>query len=140
MLYSQSVVSRRSRRGWVTAMVAVGLIGVISILALAVDGGVILAERQHAQAVADAAALAAAIDLYNNYSKNKGLDTGGTAQTTALTTASSNGYTNDGTYSTVTVNIPPLSGDYSGQAGYAEVIVQYNEGRSFSRLFGSGTI
>src|SRR5262249_12143363 len=42
--------------------------------------------------------------------------------------------------SSVTINIPPLSGDHVGQVGYAEVIVVYNEQRCFSSIFTSGSI
>src|SRR5207247_7804906 len=50
--------------------------------------------------------------------------------------------TNDGTQSIVTVNIPPKSGDYAAPqyTGYAEVLVQFNQPRNFSKIFGSGTI
>src|SRR5262249_55115298 len=42
--------------------------------------------------------------------------------------------------SSITVNIPPLSGDYVGKTGYVEVIVTYNEQRCFSSIFSSGPI
>ena len=54
--------------------------------------------------------------------------------------ASDNGYTNDSITSTVTVNIPPVTGAFIGKSGYAEVIVQYNQPRCFSALWGSGTM
>jgi hypothetical protein len=120
--------------------VALCLIGVIGVVAIAVDGGVLLTEKRHAQAVADAAAMAASSDLLQNYAAYQGLDPNGTAKASALATAAANGYTNDGVTSTVTVNIPPKSGDYAGKAGYAEVLVQFNESRSFSKIFASGAI
>src|SRR5262249_49109885 len=65
----------------------------------------------------------------------------GTAQTSALGVASANGYTNNGTSSSVTVNIPPVvSTNFSGLAGYAEGIVTWNQQRGFSGVFGSGTV
>jgi Flp pilus assembly protein TadG len=112
----------------------------LAVVAIVLDGGTLLQERRHAQATADAAAQAAAIDLYENYATNKGYDTYGTAQQSALTTAAANGYTNDTTHSTVTVNIPPQSGEFVNKAGYAEVIVQFNQSRSFSNIFASGAI
>src|SRR5262249_50412748 len=54
--------------------------------------------------------------------------------------AADNGYSNDGTRSVVQVNIPPQSGTYQGKAGYVEVLVTSNSARTFSSLFGSGTI
>jgi hypothetical protein len=106
------------------------------ILAVTLDGGSLLAERRHAQATADAAALAAAADLFANYRTGAGLDSGGTAKASALSVAAANGYSNP----VPTVNIPPTSGDHVGVAGYAEVIVQYNRSRFFSSLWGSASI
>jgi Flp pilus assembly protein TadG len=139
MLRSQISERGEARRGMVAAQVAVCLTALMGMLALLVDGGILLSERRHAQGTADAAALAAASDLYYNWYTNKGSDPG-TAKTSALSVASSNGYTNDGTTSTVTVNIPPQSGNFSGKAGYAEVIVTWNQQRGFSRIFGTAAI
>jgi hypothetical protein len=110
----------------------------LGVLAVVLDGGVLLAERQHAQATADAAALAAAADLFANWNTNAGVDKNGTAAKSATTTATANGYTSGN--STVTINIPPKSGDHVNTAGYAEVIVTYNQGRFFSSIWGQSTI
>lgn len=128
------------RRGMIAVQVALSLTALLSVAALAVDVGILLAEQRHAQAAADAAALAGAIDLYTNYPTNNGTDPNSTALKSAEDTAATNGYTNDGTTNTVTVNIPPQSGLFVGVAGYVEVIVQYNEPRFFSNVFGSGAI
>src|SRR6202043_2404712 len=56
------------------------------------------------------------------------------------TVAAGNGYANDGVTYTVTVNIPPTSGPYTGQAGYAEVFVTTKVKRAFSRIFGSDDV
>lgn len=129
-----------SRRAAVTGLVALALPGLVGVLAIAVDGGALLTERRHAQATADAAALAAAADLFRNYATNQGLDPGGTAKQAALNLAGANGYTNDGVTSTVTVNVPPKSGSYAGKAGYAEVLVTYQQRRFFSGVFGGGNV
>jgi uncharacterized membrane protein len=122
------------------AQIVMLLSALLALLALVLDGAAILSERRHAQAVADAAALSAAADLFVNYPTNNGADTGSTAKASALLTANNNGYPNNGTSSTVTVNIPPQSGDHVGQAGYAEVIVTYNQTRFFSNLWGKSNI
>jgi Flp pilus assembly protein TadG len=129
-----------SRRGVVAVAGAVILVALLSVLALTLDGGVLMSERRHAQATVDAAALSAACDLYDYYWINSGADPGGTAKKSALATAASNGYTNDTTTSKVTVNIPPKSGDHVAVRGYAEVLVEYYQTRSFSNLFASGPI
>jgi hypothetical protein len=57
------------------------------------------------------------------------------ATSAALNTAAANGYVNDGVQSIVTVNSPPLSGSYAGQANCFEVIVQSNISASFGAIF-----
>src|SRR5438132_8186730 len=128
------------RRGTVAVFLALSLTVLVGILAITLDGGLMLAESRHAQAVADAAALAAASDLFDNSAANGATDPSGTAAASALATANANGYTNDGITSVVTVNIPPQTGDYVGKAGYAEVIVQRNLKRGFSAIWGQGTL
>lgn len=140
MLRSHQFDPIRSRRGCVLAVLGISLVVIIGVMALTLDGGVLMVERRHAQNVADASALAAAYSLYNNSSQNQGLDPTGTAAKKARAIASDNGYANDGTTSTVTVNIPPLTGQFIAKAGYAEVLVQYNQPRYFSAIWGAGTM
>jgi hypothetical protein len=128
------------RRGAVVVVVALSLTALVGVLAIAFDGGDLMTEKKHAQATADAAAMAAASVMYENYPTYAGKDTPGTAQQAALEVAKANGYSNDGTRSVVTVNIPPQSGPYKGTDGYAEVLVTYHQPRSFSQIFGSGAI
>ena len=114
----------------VLAQVAVALSLLLTALAVTVDLGFLLLERRHAQAAADAAALAAAGDIYTG--------SPGTAAGSATTVAQAN-YT--GTTPTVTVNIPPSTGAFAGNTGgYVEVIVTWNQPRFFSAILGSGTI
>jgi hypothetical protein len=127
----------RRRRGAATVMVALCLVSILSVLAVTLDFGLLLVQRRRSQGVADAAALAAAGKLFEAYVYGGGYDADGTAQSEALAVAAANGYTNDGNTSTVIVNIPPKSGPYTNLAGYAEVLTTYNQGRAFSRLWGT---
>ena len=128
------------RPGSVTVHAAVTMSLLLSVLALTLDGGALFAERRHAQATADAAALAAACELYEGYWTNGGDDGPGTAKASALRAAAANGYKDDGKDSKVMVRIPPTSGHYIGRRGYAEVVVEYYQRRSFSSLFSSEPI
>jgi hypothetical protein len=137
----------RSRRiGGVTPLAVLSLTLLLGVIAVVVDGGMLMEERRHVQAVADASVLAAATDLFSNFNTNNGADPTGTAKASALSTAAANGFNNDGVPSIVTVNISPAKyqgGPNAGKAlppGYAEVIIQYNVGRLFSNVFGSGAI
>jgi hypothetical protein len=131
---------RSTRRGHIAIMVAMSIVAIVSTIAVSLDGGAIMSERRHAQNAADAAALAGACDLYYNFWLYSGYDTPGTARTAAFAGAAQSGYTNDGTTTVVTINIPPTSGYYIGRPGYVEAIVQYNETRGFSSLFDNGTV
>lgn len=130
----------KKRRGMIAVVVAVSLVVVFSVAAIALDGGLLLHNHRMVQSAADAAALAAANDLFANYNANQGADPSGTAKASALSTAKANGFNNDGETNTVTVNIPPRSGNFKGKAGYAEVIIQFNQKRGFSSIFGSGDL
>jgi Flp pilus assembly protein TadG len=137
--------SRRNRRRGVTlAYIVLCLTALLGVMAVSLDGGALLAERRHGQVTADAAALAAAADLFKNYATNAGADPSNTAKTSATTTASANGYT--GSNSTITVRRSGekyLGGPRAGAnvpAGYAEVTVTYNQGRFFSSMWSSSAI
>jgi len=141
----RSILPKKRRSGAVAVVVALCLIPLIGVTAFAIDGGLLIAERRRAQTVADAAAYASACRLYNNLSKNSdptGLDPLGTARAAGYSNASANGYTNDGTTNTVKINIPPsnLSKLFQTKAGYAEVVVVFNQPRIFSAVLGSGTL
>ncbi len=126
------------RRGSVVVLVTVSLIAIVGFAAIVIDGCVLYNDRQQIQKTADAAALAAAVDLFTKWNSNAGTDPTGSAATSARTTATALGYTSGGN-TTVTVNIPPASGTFAGKAGYAEVIIQYAQSRYFSSIWGGGT-
>src|SRR5437588_5727436 len=100
---SQSRWGQR-RRGVVAVVVALSLIVLVGLVALAIDGGLLFLDLRQTRAVADAAAMDAACDLFKNYPTNDGKDPNGTAKTAALNAASANGYTNDGVHSKVRVH------------------------------------
>src|SRR4030081_3895223 len=117
MLSPLKIRGSSRRRGAVIAWVIVCLVAIIGIVAIGMDGGRMLEKRRQAQATADAAALAAATSMFQydlSLSGALGTKKSG-AQSAALGVAAVNGFNNDGTTSTVSVNIPPTSGTFSGQ-------------------------
>jgi hypothetical protein len=140
MLRTKSSCRPTVRGGKIIVLVALSLVGVLGMVALTADGGLLLDQRRRVQTAADAAALAAAADLFKNYQTSAGVDTPGTAATLAASTAAAHGYTNDQKTSFVTVNIPPKNGDHVGEAGYVEVIIEYRQSRTFSSIFGGGDL
>lgn len=121
----------RLRPGATLVKVMVLLPVIVGVAALCLDGGRMMDERRSVQGVADAAALAAANELYSSYSSAHGLDPSGTARTAAIQVAVANGYP----ATAVTVNIPPASGQFAGQAGYVEVLLDSSVTTSFGRVF-----
>jgi hypothetical protein len=91
-------------------------------------------------------ALGAADLLYTNYRNYQGLDVDGAALAQGLRTAASNGYANDKTTSVVSLHFSPevyAAGPDKGKtipAGYVEVILQHNQKRFFSLVFGSAPV
>jgi Flp pilus assembly protein TadG len=135
------------RRGAVVVIVALMLayFVLIGMAAIALDGGVLMDDRRRAQAAADAAAYAAAVKLYTNYpaiaasiDSSTGIasnpDPGGAADTAATNSAATNGFPNP------TINIPPKTGPWANQPGFAEVIIQYQQNRYFSAVWDTSNL
>lgn len=106
----------RTERGQMIMLAALLATAFLGFVGLVIDTGFAYAQRRQAQNGADNAALAAARVLLEGGSQASG-------QTAALEYADANGYDNL-TDNSVTVNIPPLSGDRAGDPDYVEVIVE----------------
>ena len=130
----------RARRGAVLVLVAVLMVVLVSVAALSVDGGRLFQERRNVQAASDLAAEAAGIELYQRFEQFQGADGDGEARAAALAIAAANGYPEASPTSTVRVNIPPVTGPYQGQKGFAEVIITSQLSRAFSGIFGSNDL
>ncbi len=137
----RATAAKLRRRGAVAVVVTICLIPLIGAMAFAIDGGLMLAARRRAQTVADAAAYAAACQLYSNLGTDPtGFDVSGKARAAASSNASANGFNNDGTTNTVTINIATqVSNPSLAKPGYVEVVVIDNQARIFGAIFGSGT-
>jgi hypothetical protein len=132
------------------AQVAICMTALMGVAALALDGGLLMFAQQHAQAAADAAALAAAVDLSTDsspYTTTLGTSGAGTivGKANYTTYTSSSNLTADITHLTVTPHIPPTSGTWNNitsdaHGSYVEVIVQQDQPRYFSAIFGSGNV
>jgi hypothetical protein len=137
MARPRSLSGRRKRAGKVIVLLALSLVAVVGAVALAADGGMLLENRRLVQGAADTGAMAAAIDLYKNYNTNLGTDPSGTAAARAKEATAAAGFADGVNGVTVTVNIPPKSGEHVGTASYAEIIVDYPQPRFFARIFGA---
>ena len=124
---SARVARRRRRAGSILVWCAFLLIILIAMVGLVIDGGLMLANYRESQNAADAAALAAAMDLMLGKTSAEATATA----TTIVTGEDYNNYYNAAhTYrnlegATVVVNIPPTEGPYVGSTHYAEAFVTY---------------
>ena len=109
---------RRGERGQALILFVLALAVLLGFVALTIDVGLAFQERRNAQNGADAAALAAAEDLRDG----KGT---AVAVATAQSYLAAHGYQSPD--DTVTINIPPASGNHAGDPSYVEVIVQTEE-------------
>src|SRR5437763_8878694 len=103
MLRIRRLTPAGRRRGTVVALVAIGLVPLLGILAISLEGGLLMAERRRVQATTDSAALAAADMLFRNYPVHRGVDDNGQAAQASFNLAGDSGYANDGISSVVTV-------------------------------------
>src|SRR5688572_25069326 len=135
------------RAGTVVVAVTVSLVATLSIVALTLDGGLVVDKRRQAQAAADAAALAAASELFEHWFNNGGLDEGprtgktgpaaGEIAQLAKDIAKEHGFEDGVNGVTVEVFIPPQTGLFVGARGHAEVRISTSQKRYFSTVFGS---
>lgn len=119
-------MSANRERGQVLVLVALGLVAIMAIVVLTVDGGQLFSEKRSAQNAADNAALAAAYAICDEANPS----------TAALASAVTNGYNNDVTTNTVILNNPPVSGDHTGDDEYSEAIIDSHRSTYFAQLFG----
>ena len=146
MLAKLSNCQTKRRRGNVSVLTAAGLVPLMGTLALVLDCAVFLDMHRKGEAAADLAALAAATDLYQNWTTNQGTDPKGTAKSSALVNASYNGFDNDGKTNTVAVYFNPSTfqmGQFAGQTipvGQVEVVVMSSQSRYFSSIWGNSTV
>src|SRR5512140_3509096 len=91
---------KSSEQGQALILIVFGLIGMIALTALAVDGGMAYSDRRTAQNAADNAALAAALA----HTRGREIDPA------ALSAATGGGFNNNGTTNTVTVSEADTTG------------------------------
>lgn len=139
----------KSERGQALIIFALAAIGLFGIVGLAIDGSAKFSDRRHAQNAADTAALAAALAKSNalmDPTKSttpaecpppSGLpsDVCAALITAALDLADENGYDNS-TSKKVDVYSPPISGYYTGDPTYVQVIIDSDVNTTFSRVVG----
>jgi hypothetical protein len=113
-------------RGQIMPLVGIAIAVLLSFAALAVDLGYQRYQQRLQQTAADSAAIAGA------YEKSLGTNVTNAAKQDATT----NGFTDNGTTILVKANNPPKSGNYTGDSGAVEVILQVQHPAFFAGVFG----
>jgi hypothetical protein len=107
------------------------MLAFMSLLALSLDGGAIQRQRRLTQKAADAAALAAAVEIYRSRRDS--------IVPSALSEARRNGFTNGSNGITVTVTNPTTSGYFVG-SNYVQVEVRRRMATSFGAFVGRDSV
>ncbi len=122
------------RKGQIVVFMAIGVIGLLAMVALALDGSRVYKDRRSAQNAADAAALAMAWQ----WMATRGDCTA--AVSYAANVVHSMGYVNDGVHDTVELYCPPTDGPYAGKEGYFQARITTATTASLLQLVGQNTL
>src|SRR5690348_9540218 len=122
VVHTQS--QRRHRRGgFVLITILASIVVILALVGLTVDTGYLQLIKVRMQTAADAAVLGGVNELKTNGPAQVGI--------AAKADAASNGFTDGVNGVAVTVNKPPLSGFYTGDATAVEVLIHQNAGTYF---------
>ena len=121
---------QRSQRGQSLVILAVGIVGLLGFSGLAIDGGILFADRRHAQNAADAGALAGAFSLLQ----------GNDPVPPAFARAADNDFDNNGVSNWVTVYHPPAYGPYAGDYNYVQVEIESKVDSMFAHFVFGGEL
>jgi len=105
---------RRSESGQALVLLALSFIVLLAFAGLAIDGGILYTERRRAQNAADAAAMAGALGILNEWDP----------VVAAYARAADNGYDNDQADNWVEVYRPPIEGPNAGDWNYIMVRIR----------------
>lgn len=135
-----------SEEGSTLVLTSLGMVVIIGFVGLAIDVGNLRFAKRHLQAAADAAALAAALEVYSC----NGTNACSAMQTAAQSSLSENGFSAStiltncsgtaGSGLTITINNPPCAqgsiDPNSGNTGYVEVIASEKQPTYFASVVG----
>ena len=124
--------NHQGNRGFVLITFAAIAIVLVAFAGLVVDTAILQYYKRLAQEAADAGAIGGSVQL------SSGSGTGVT--TAAKADTALNGFTDGSGGVTVTVNNPPLAGDYAGNSGYVEVVVTKSLTPTFIQMVGVNTM
>lgn len=121
---------RRSERGQSIIILALSFVVMLGFAGIAIDGGILYADRRSAQNAADSAALAGALAIlqHNN------------PISIAYSRAADNAYDNNHISNWVNVYNPPIDGPYAGNPYYVEVRIRSKVDSVFAHFVYKGQL
>ncbi|MEY3172096.1 MAG: hypothetical protein RLZZ436_9 [Planctomycetota bacterium] len=124
----------RVRRGYVLILVALLLPLLIGLVGLTIDGGLLLASHERAQNIADATARSVAIALKNGATHNslQALGESVAFELNSLPTDSESTRSQQ-----VVVHHPPVTGPFTGDTAYVEVVIAHPLDTAFIHFLGT---
>lgn len=129
-------VRSRSRKGTVAVVAAASLPVLVGVMALAIDGGLLMAERRRAQVAADAASYAA-VRTYDAVQKaNDGRDPLAAASSAAVAYASACGFAGDPDSPGAAVSVVTAPDRYGTADLALQAVVTSRPPRLFGAIFG----
>lgn len=134
--YSVRKSITKSRRGYVLILVALLLPLLIGMVGLTVDGGLLLASHERAQNIADATARSVAIAMKNGATHGS-LQSLGESVAFGLNSLPRDSKKTDG--SQVVIQHPPVSGPFTGDTAFVEVLVSHPLDTTFIQILGTPT-
>jgi Flp pilus assembly protein TadG len=120
---------RARRRGSIAILGTVTMTALLGMLGLAFDATYLYHLKREAQTAADAGARAAALELQKGSTATK-------IATEAKAETATNGFTDGANSVTVTVNQPPVGGNWAGNANAVQIIVTRAVSTSFMQVLG----
>jgi Flp pilus assembly protein TadG len=123
---NQKTTLQRSERGQSLILIVFTIIGLIGVIALAVDGGNVYLEQRRVQNAADSTALGGALARIKGQSW---------VQKT-FSIAQAGGFDNDGITNSVQVFSPPITGAYVGDVEYIQVRITSRVATYFAGVVG----
>ena len=121
---------RKSQRGQTLVIIAIASVALLGMSGLAIDGGILFADRRHAQNAADAAAFAGAFEVLQ----------GNTPYAAAYSRAADNEFNDNETTNWVDVYWPPISGPYAGNNQYVQTQIVSNVDSVFAHFVYGGQL
>ncbi len=131
-IQSQRRASSRLRRGSTIVVFSLVVGTLLAIVGLVLDGGYAYFERRRAQAAADSAAYAGALEILH--------DNPTWIEQSARDDAALNGYDDQEPVVVVTVENPPVSGAAIGDNNFVEVLVETEIPTSLMRMVGRRSV